>query len=228
MFVILVFAVGGLLKTSSQSQSDSGQQKPIRPYSILGRAMKAKASGLTKVTFPAPKTMPVHIASLDIAFAHLTVVIARPVEKRSYLLDPNDITSVYILEILETLSESNSREVCCVPTSVPTDMTPLKEGQIYLVNGGGTMELAGVEVTVVEEAGGFSPAKTYLLFLNLDESKKIGDVRIAEQGVYEVNADNTFEPVDKKTHGLRELLLNAYGNSLERLKDDLKMRQPKQ
>lgn len=204
-----------------QQQQPLGNQGSEDPTTLRARIKPARARGAQKAVFPGPIPWYEAVRSLGEALARYTVVIAQPVEKRSFMPGPRDIQSIYKLKVIDTLSRANVSG-CCVPTDLPAGLTPLNENEIYLWAGGGTVQLDGVETTVEDEFGGLSTSRQYLLFLKLDPSGKIGMVTLGPRGVFKINPNGVLESIVNDPHVLKRDIEKGYGNSVNRMSVDLK------
>src|SRR5205807_3808648 len=150
-FSLAVVSAGLSIASSSKSKRNSfptqeqalTQTRPQDPTTLSSRIKIAKAKGDRQVVFPGPIPIYDDFGSLDEAIANYEIVVARPIEKVSFLLDPRDITSFYRLEIMETLSPQKLAK-CCFPKDAPNELLPLNTNEVYLRVGGGTLMLDGI------------------------------------------------------------------------------------
>jgi hypothetical protein len=94
--------------------------------------------------------------------------------------------------------------------------------------GGGTLAIDGIQVTAEEPSfPAFKKSQSYLLFISLDQERKIGRLDLGQTGVLPVNADGTLDSIDKLPQPLKRDIQNRYGSSLQRMKEGLKHRPAK-
>jgi len=220
--VAAVAALGMTFRRGAQTASDQARRPD--PTTILARVRKAKARGATEVTFPAPKAFYADVGSLDEALLHYDAVIAKPVGKTSFLLDTHNVSTFYKFQIVERLSASKIGQASPLSRSLPAGLPPAGPNQFYLMTGGGELTLEGVRVTVQSDMGELSPSQNYLLLMRLDQSGGAGMVELGPYGVFKVGPDDAVESIVAKAHLLKSDMESRYGNSVARLRAELRRR----
>ena len=213
----------GVVKTTSKIQQ-SAEFAPSNNR-LHWYAEKAKRERQSKVSIPSPVFDYAGAASsLDInsALATYTVVIAEPLEKRTFQFTDNDLVTWYKFKILDNLSDTkNPACPLCEKANPPQEFLPLASNEFVLSKNGGQTILDGVEIEQVEkEFPQYQLGQKYLFFLSLDPS---GEATTAggPLGVFTVNSDGTFLPINTRDHLLKNGLKQKFSNSIERLKKDL-------
>jgi hypothetical protein len=220
--ILLAVAAVAALAMAFQdgAQPASGQSKRPDPTTILARVRKAKANGAKEVTFPAPEVFYASVGSLDEALRYYDAVIAKPVEKTSFLIDSHNVSTFYKFEVVERLSGKRG-QVKPLSLSLPAGLPPAGPNHFYLMTGGGNLTLEGVKVTVESDIGELSPSQNYLLLVRLDPSGSAGVVELGPYGVFKVSPDEAVESIATKPNLLKSDMESRYGNSVARLRAEL-------
>jgi hypothetical protein len=225
--VLFLGVVGGVRTLSALQQQGSGVQAIEEPGTLKWHINQAKLKGKQRVTVSTPIYEYAGVQSLDEAVSDFQVVIAKPIEKKSYIQSARNITTWYKFKVIEDLSQNKGVgcSACGSFPEPPDEMLPLKEDEILVPRAGGTIVLDGIEITK-EEANfpQFSMSKEYLLFFNSDPSKGISKLSMGPYGVYVVNPAGNIEPINEKGTPLRNEIQELYHNSLEQLKARLRKR----
>lgn len=222
----LLLAVAGTIRTLSVGKQPLFKGQISEPPGTLKwHAKKAKEKGEKEVKVATPIYNYATVNSLDEAAAHYYIYIAQPVEIKTVISSPKNITTWYKFRIIEDLSKENLQfcSTCSSVINPPEDMLPLKENEILIPKAGGTVDIDGVRVTKEEnDFPQFSTSHTYLLFLDLDASKKIGKFSMGPNGVFEIASNEEIRSVNENRRRLKDEIKNLYGNSLTQLKKKLK------
>jgi hypothetical protein len=187
-------------------------------------AEKAKRQRQPKVSIPSPVfDYAGSSSSLDInsALATYTVVIAEPLEKRTYQFTENDLVTWYKFKILDNLS--NRKSPACPlydVTSPPQEFLPLAADEFALSKNGGQATIDGVEIEQVEkDFPQYELGQKYLLFLSFEPSG-VATAAGGPLGVFSAKADGTVLPINMRDHPLKDGLKQKFSNSIERLKKE--------
>ena len=199
----------------------SAQETTERRGTIRWHAQQARARGQQSVRIPAPRIRPVGAADLNHALSRFTVVIATPIESRSYIIDPYMLVTWHKFRVVETLTQRPVPECPSCPQLMtpPDELLPLNENEILLPRPSGTVIIDGVSVTASE--GGFPPflpSQRYLLFIDLDASRRIGRLSMGRYGVFTVSADGSIRHINNQNHPFRNEIETGDGNALEQLR----------
>lgn len=224
--VLALFLIGLVLPRTESKVTPTQEQVAAREdvlfnTTLLGRARKAKAKGITKIAFQGPTGIPVVVRDWDDVLANFSIIAAEPISKTSVLLDPHHIGTFYKVKVTENLSQSSVNGCCGIPNSVPSELPALAAGEMYVFAGGGTVTLDGVEVT---QAGLFSEvqlSEPYLFFLSHDPSKRIGVITLGHRGIFKITPNGELTSVDGRPNNIKRFLDDLYGSSLGRLREGL-------
>lgn len=187
------------------------------PTTLKARVKKEKAKGATKVTFASPVPIYAETSGLDEAFSTYLVVIAKPVEAKTFMLSPHKLTTFQKFEIIERLATPANTD-CCGPqaSDFPAELPSPGVNEIYLRMNGGKALIDGVEVTQQSEFP-FKDSEQYLLFLLPDSTGVIGTVPLGPYGIFRVKGDDV-ESILNSPHTLDTEFKTKFGKSLSRLK----------
>lgn len=223
---ILFLAVAGTIGTLSVGKQPllNGQDSES-PGTLKWHVKRAKERGEKEVKVATPIYNYATVTGLDEAAAHYYIYIAQPLESKTITSSPKNITTWYKFKVIEDLSRENL-QVCSTCSSVinpPEEMLPLKANEILIPKAGGTIDIDGIRVTKEEnDFPQFSMSHTYLLFLDLDRSRKVGRFSMGPNGVYKIDSNDQIRSVNEKPRRLKDEIKNLYGNSLTQLKKKLK------
>jgi hypothetical protein len=147
------------------------------------------------------------------------VLIAQPVEERSYLNEHDSITTWYKFKILEPVSQPAVAKSFDF-IQPPVELLPLNDDEILVPRIGGTLTVDGVKVTRSEHIfPTFKKSRKYLIFVLLDNSIKVGLPDLGPAGVLTINDDNSLTPINDVTLPLEKELKARYGKSLPEIRE---------
>jgi len=216
--VLAVFAYTTISRTKPQRQ-DVPNNNRLRWY-----AAEAKADGKQKEVIPAGITDYAGSDSPDLekSLSIYSVVVARPIEKRTFESDGNSIKTWYKFSIVEALTPLRD-PVCfgCVTLSPPLEM-PLGNNEFLMLQNGGTLTIDGVEIEQHESGfPEFQEHQKYLLFLSLYPNK-VAITAGGPLGVFEIGDKENLTPFSKDSNPIRDGVKKKFNNSLGSLKQRLK------
>ena len=158
------------------------------------------------------------ISDLSFALANHSVVVARPVERRTYEAEAG-LRSWYRFQVVETLSTRVPQGYLWDPAP-PADMLPLGENEFLIPATGGTMVINGVTVNHSDSSHPhYAIGQAYLLFLNFNAESRVAYVPWSDTaGRFLVHEDGTLHSNDHEPYALSEQLRRHFGNSIDRLR----------
>ena len=218
--MVLALASGLVLITGIMTWG--GGQQAVKPNSLRGAAVKAKAEGKNRINIRAPFGEYAGAESPpDEVLADATVVIAQPIDSYTYAPNEEDIVTYYKFKVEETLKEAPPCTRC--PDRTPPDeILPVNEGEFLLGMYGGTMSVDGVQVSMFEPGfPPFSKNKKYLLFLRKSTNGTVS-LLVGPSGAYGVSPEGAIEPINGRPHPLKEAIAQRFNGSVEQLKQHLK------
>lgn len=219
MFIILLIIIGAITALSIKRQQAKKEQEERGTVSSLVK--QAKANGTQEVVLPIPEVnYGGSDTDMDKALLNYKVVVAEPIEQRSYYDGSSSVSTWYKFRIVEVLSK-NEPPPCseCFIGEPPSEMLPLNSDEFLLGKLGGTVLIDGVRVTTPDglRYPGFKRNKRYLLFVSIDTSGVARTVA-GPAGVFTIDEDGSLKPINKEPHPLKEDIKNKFDNSIDKLK----------
>jgi hypothetical protein len=211
---LLGFGITAALKTPQEYTKDK---------SIASLAQRAKNQGERRVTAPgkiidyAGENM-----GLDEALQNYSVVIAEPIESRSYVTDSSDeIRTAYKFRILETLSQRNAVfcNTCPALNDVSDKLQPALYNEFLFELSGGTVTVDGVEVTMASSGiPKFEKGERYLMFISFTPG---GMARPAAgpSGLFRITSDESLEVMGNGKGRLPAEIASRFSKSLSPFKE---------
>ncbi len=218
VIVLTVFAYTTISRTKPQRKNVPNSNR-LKWY-----AEEAKKEGKQKEVIPAGTTEYLGSDSPDLerSLSIYSVVVAQPVEKRTFESNDNSVSTWYKFRIVDALTPLRD-PVCfgCVTLSPPLEM-PLDQNEFVILRNGGTLTVDGVEIEQ-REAGfpQFQEHKKYLLFISLYPNK-VAITAGGPLGVFEIGDKENLTPFSKEPNPIREGVERKFNNSLGSLKQRFK------
>ena len=225
--VVLALTAGVGCQVPSQQKENGAAVWPQRDQ-VAAAARVAKSRGLSAVTYsggPIPEYA--RADSLDQAIGgHLFAFLVEILGKRCTLsADGNTIESWYPARMVDDFGRTLPRG--SDPTDIgpppPSDLLPIGENSLLLVQGGGSVEMNGVVVTMPETTGAFRIGHKYLVFDGINHNKDGSLARVAnpefETASYSYDEQtDRFAPLSGDgLDGLTEDLMRRSGGSFRSL-----------
>lgn len=225
---VLFIVVTGVLFIRWFAGTGSQAQQPSYPEgSIRWQVHQARSEGeasltvFSDVNYNGPNDIGEAIASSTLLVAQLAATWI------SWDETTGEITTWHKFTISESLVQ-RPYEPCqnCTPVTPPAGLQPINTGELVIGIPGGS---AIIDDVVVEEMVSGFPGlvigQRYLLFLNFDPARNIGDLNYGPTGVLLISTQNTFMPVAEFLEGegdeISSGLAAQYGNSLTQLRSAL-------
>ena len=211
-----LITVGALLsRPLVKSQQDIPQT-----YTLRWRAQQALANGETEIS---QVLNPSRSSVTDVAEAIslYSLVVAQPVASVAVEND-GTVATWHKFRIIESLT---SRPLCteCGPLpDPPAELGVIASDQLAVPKLSGTMIVDGVTITTEEaDFPELLQSQRYLLFVAVDQSKRVATMAIGPAGVYILDENNVLVPVTQNPNHIAAGLVAGYGNSLAQLKSAL-------
>lgn len=198
----------------------------IDPATLAGLAAQAQAQGQSEVDLTKDISWE-SVDDLNTALARYTVVDAVPVARQSYALDEFNIGTWYKFRINSTIKQNQLLTCQQCSTNIPdppAELLPLNADEILVLHPGGSELINGVTITAtVSEFPDFTLNQRYLLFIDLDASRRVATVSVGPPGVYLVDANGQLvhvyeaEPDDTIGSGLAANYgsnINTFNNAI--------------
>jgi len=221
--LVLGSVLVGAISFRNQSRLAELQQAKDRG-SIRWHAEVAKAKGKSEAEIQSSMVYYAVPRNLQEGVDYYHVVVAEPLESRSYPLS-DDIRTWYKFRRIEELSAPVRACTSCPTTdSAPPEMLPLKADEFLAAQVGGETIVDGVRITSKDpKFARFRNGQRYLIFVSFDPQKIVGLFEMGPWGVFVITPQGTLEPIDKKLdHPLRTELAVQFGDNLDRLSAQLR------
>ncbi|MCA1603932.1 MAG: hypothetical protein LC775_00250 [Acidobacteria bacterium] len=229
---LMILVVTFFVVARAISSQETASQRGLGEGTIQWHAQRAKQRGQQEIIIPAPRWRPVGVSSLEEALGYFTVVVATPIENKSYIRSSNNIRTWYKFKVHEFLSRKNwaGCPTCPPPPDVPSEMLPLAEDEVLVPRGSGTVIVDGVKITSLEtDYPLFSESHQYLLFLKFDASKQVGEITLGHAGVFTVSPSGGIKQINRRNHRFaHEIASDDVVNALNLLKGKIAQFQKQQ
>ena len=162
---------------------------------------------------------------LSQALSNYSVVVAYPVSSNSSIWDDEHqiIGTWYRFVITETLS-LKPFPTCdtCQPSPNPPSGMTAGANELLIPKFGGSVWLNGVTLTSADpNFPNYQASQPYLLFLDVDTSKRVGVLGGGPIAAFSVSSTGTLSPVTQMRSALAEEIFQTYGNSLSAFRTSL-------
>lgn len=201
-------------------------QEYTKDKSIASIARRTKNQGKTRVSAPgkiidyAGENM-----GLDEALQNYSVVIAEPIESKSYITDSSDeISTAYKFRIVETLSQRNAVfcNTCPALNDVSDKLQPALYNEFLFELSGGTITVDGVEVTMVSSGiPKFEKGERYLMFISFTPGG-MAKPAAGISGLFRITSDESLEAMNKGKDRIPVEIAARFSKSLSRFKQAIK------
>jgi hypothetical protein len=174
-------------------------------------AEMAKAKGQREVTIPTPISEYTVPRSFDEALAYYSLVVAEPVEQKSYAQNEG-ISTWYKFRVVEELSRPTVQcNTCPGFPAAPAEMLPVEQNEFLAAQIGGEAQLNEVRLISRDpDFPAFVRGKKYLLFLSFDPKKEVGALRMGPWGTFSLDSSENLKAVDSRLkHPVKDELSKA-------------------
>jgi hypothetical protein len=215
--VVLTFGIGSILKSQQETSNDK---------SIASQARHARSQGKNQIEVPGKiLDYPGMNIGLDEALQKYSVVVAEPIESKSYVTDSADeIGTAYKFRVVETLSQRNavSCNGCPQVNDVSGKLRPALYNEFILDLSGGTLTIDGVEVTMPSSGmPKFEDGQRYLMFISFTPGG-MATVIGGPSGLFRITSDESLEPVGNGKSRIPVEIAARFSKSLARFKQATK------
>lgn len=217
--VLVVGLVSHQAKSKIQELENSKDRGKLSWHVAL-----AKAKGQREVMIAAPVVTYAVPQNLDEALAHYSLVLAEPLEQKSYV-ENDRITSWYKFRLIEELSTPTISCIYCPDIEAgPSDLLPVQANEFLVSKAEGEIELDGIRVKTNDpDFPAFEKGKQYLIFLSFDSQKAVAALRMGPWGTFDIAANEHLKVVnDKYKHRIIDDLTTGSDPSLNRLRNRLR------
>jgi len=229
LFILLLsgFVIATLGAINSKQEQITELEASKDKNTIGWYVQQAKLRGEREVILPAPKVEYVtEINAVDEVFSHYRIVVAEPIEDKSFV-DDTHLYTWYKFRILEDLSSKKILPcpTCPLPSDVLNELLPLSSDEILVLKIGGIVFVDNIKISMIDRRfPEFAKSKKYLLFLEIDPSGQVGKLRIGPGGIFTVGDDDQLSPINNEPHPLKRFMKMSYNNALHTLREDARQR----
>ena len=238
--VALVFVVASVIQTApktkqplSQAQDDERieklKEKEKRGHiNLLEAAELAKSRGKNRAVVSGLVVNYMGTAGnadeLDEKLTDYTVVVAKLVDKKSFMQDEGRVRTWNKFQILDTLHTAPPVPPYVTWPPISEELLPLGEDEIIVHTYGGTVTIDGVEVSQSDsDVSAFRKSQKYVLALKFESQSNIGILALGPQGYLLINEDESLnEAMDK--YLLQEVIKRRHDGSVRQFKEKIKTR----
>jgi hypothetical protein len=211
------------LPTASKDQvlqsEYNGSQKHLKRL-----VQHAKEEGRSEVVLSALIDMKTGVTSMAQILSEYSIL--RIKVKDSYVsVTDGDIKTWYKLEVLEEIHRQNEVDKRPLPENIPAQLLPLLDSEVLHVQPGGVTTVEGIRVIQPAPVNQYTLKRgyDYLITSYLECGGKLLFPAAGVDGVFTVS-DSTLAPLAKGDRELVREVEGVYGNHLDRLRSDTRMR----
>lgn len=193
----------------------------VVPGSLEALAQDCTAKGIQSTDISTMLWEYEGIGGIDEALSKYSVIVAHPVSSTSYVWSSElqIIGTWYKFAVTESLSPRPHIACDACDTDPPANLLPLSSGQLLIPKYGGSVMINGVTINSIDtDFPAYQTSQSYLLFLNVDQTKGVGNVDGGGVAVYAIGANGVLTPVISLSSALAEDISLRYGNSLTALR----------
>jgi hypothetical protein len=231
--LILLIACGLFLATvgSLRNQSTSSEPQTTTKEergSLMWYVKRAKANGQTEITIPASIVDYGGSSSSTTIGKVLSLydcVIATPIDQVTTPYSSDSIVTWFKLKTVEVISKASSPQFSKSEedgVSLPKQLYPITEDEFVIAQYGGTLVIDRVKLTKTPEYPPFQPNNQYLLFIRRHTSGKV-EIVGGPIGAFRVDENANLTPLVNAQHPLIRSIRESYNNSLENVRNAIKL-----
>ena len=196
-------------------------QGTVVPGSLEALAQDCAANGIQSVDTNTMLWEYEGIGGIDDALSKYSVIVAHPVSSTSYVWSSElqIIGTWYKFAVTETLSPRPHIACDTCDTNPPASLLPLSTGQLLISKYGGSVVINGVTINSIDtDFPAYQTSQNYLMFLDVDQTKGVGNLDGGAAAVFAVGGNDVLKPVSPISSALAEDISVRYGNSLTALR----------
>jgi hypothetical protein len=223
VFALLLIGLGINILLKKHQENQSSAQWAER-NSVAEIARRSKAEGKKSIKLQGP-IVNYGGRNMDFGTALKTysLVIAEPIENRSYVVNTDDIHTWYKFRLVETISARPSGScITCAPVpEIPAEAQPLRTDEFVVIASGGTVNIDGVDVTLENNAlPPFISGQKYLLFVSFMPSR-VTKVAGGPAAAFRIKDRDDLEAVDRWDRPIPAEINKRFARKLSALKSHL-------
>jgi hypothetical protein len=210
--ILLTLGSRGFFVYQQGRNAASGQQQD----SLVEIARRNKAEGKNKTAISE-----IRIdygganMELDQALINYSIVIAEPVQNKSFALDSSNITTWYKFRVLETLARKSYIfcSTCSPVPPIPEEMGEPNYDEFFVDTIGGVLNVEGVEISQPNSSLHFETGNKYMMFVNLSPSQ-VAVIAGGPSGVFELGKNGSLRSLNKENARLPAEMQRHFGRKL--------------
>jgi hypothetical protein len=219
--LVSLITVLGLGFTVASKLKPTPPQEPANNR-LNWHVQKAKTEGRTQVEIAAPEVE--YLGSDESenpkeTMAAYTVLVAQPIETRTYEKNGNELISWTKFKTIEALSDIRpSRCPNCISLAPPPEMLPVLEGEFLLPQVGGNIVKDGVRI--IQKRGDYpfyANGQKYFMLVSLEPSG-VAFTAGGPTGVFKLDDQENLMPLNAESHSIKDEINRSYHNSLKTLR----------
>ena len=225
--VVALVAFAGIFIVIAFKVTSKTPQKPKEPSTdrLKWHVAEAKREGRQKVAISTGMStyLGSENASLESAFSDYTVVVAKPITKRTYQRDGNSLRTWYKFQIQEPLTQlKNPPCLGCFSLTPPSDLLPLGSNEFLVPRDGGRFVLDGVEIDQAEPGfPEFEDNQQYLLFIALYPNQ-VALPAGGPMGVFAISQNHSLISFNKDRDTIQDGIKAQFNSSLDLVRKRLR------
>jgi hypothetical protein len=199
-------------------------QGAVVPGSLEALAQDCAANGIQSTNINTMLWEYEGIGGLDDVLSKYSVIVAHPVSSTSYIWNSElqIIGSWYKFAVTESLSQRPHIACDTCGTDPPASLLPLSTGQLLIPKYGGSVTINGVTINSIDaDFPAYQTSQDYLIFLDIDQTKGVGNVDGGGAAVFVIGANGVLTPASSISSSLAEDISLRYGNSITALRNAL-------
>lgn len=160
---------------------------------------------------------------LDEALRDYSIVVAEPIESKSFAVGPTSIHTWHKFRILETLAQKKywTCSTCPQVAAIPQEMGQPNNDEFFVAVSGGVLNIEGVEITQPNSSLHFEAGNKYLMFVNLAPSQ-VAIVAGGPSGVFQLDKNDTLHSLNKQNAPLAAEVQSRFGLKLFAFRSHIK------
>jgi len=208
-------------RTFAEPVSVHAQQLPIEPGSIDDLVQNATANGEVFVSVPI-EVAHEDVAGFDEAMNYYSIVVAETLSKQTLAVSAYDTETWFKFAITEILSTKQPHVCVSGACSLPATLSAPSQNELWLSKAGGAIVRNGVTINLEwKDFPDFTIGQKYLLFIDLNQSTRVGVPAIGPVGVFMVDDSGTIASVFDEETSLKSEIASRFGNSLGQIRNTI-------
>jgi hypothetical protein len=199
----------------------NASQGTVVPGSLEALAQDCAANGIQSIDVNTMLWEYEGIAGIDEALSKYSVIIAHPVSNTSYVWNSElqIVGTWYKFAVTESLAQRPHIVCDMCETDPPASLLPLNNGQLLISKYGGSVIINGVTIRSIDtDFPAYQTSQDYLIFLDVDQTKGVGNVDGGGAAVFAIGTNSVLTPVSSINSELADDIALRYGNSLTALR----------